>query len=202
MAKSDIAGDYDIGTKITCILNEGNPTVGNAYDGSGKKTKSLTWASELHKDELVTLDASTSNTHEATDGMPVVKTIANSDTLIIGKIVSEPELVKRPATSAAADSLTKRLAGEYYRIATVRLFVPHIEDATLVTADAAAIVPGVTGKLIVDVSESVGGENGLILNDIASGGSANIIPLTYAAKAAGATVSVVVAITGMLNGQT
>lgn len=202
MARSDISGAFNIGTKLTCILNEGAPTVGTAYDGSGKKTKSTVWAAELHKDELVTLDASTTNDYESTDGMAVVKTIGNGDTTIIGIIESEPELVNPVPNTAAGDTLAKRLEGGYYRQATVRLFVVQVEEAKLVTANAAAIVPGVTGTLIVDVSESAGDENGIVLNDIATGGCDNILPLTYAAQASGAEVSVLIAITGPLTGQT
>lgn len=203
MVVSTIAGDYDLGLKVTCILNEGNPTVGDGFDGTGRKTKVTTWANQMYKGQVVAIDPSTCNTYEACGGLFVVKPVEDTDETVIGIIATEPELVVQPPSSGVADSLTKRLAGKYYRQATVRILAFNvIQDATLVTADAVACIPGVAGKLIVDVSES-GSENaGLVLNDIASGGSANIIPLNYQAKAAGATVTIQVGITGMMNAQT
>lgn len=198
MAVSDISGDFGGGIKITCILDEGNPTVSDSIvDSSGAKVTGLTFASALKKNEWVALSTETSNTYAACDGMPVVEAVSNGDDFVVGRIVSEPQIVVMPATSGVADSLTKRLAAKYYRIATVEIFAcSTIIEATLVTADAVAVTPGGVSLLDVDVSGSAG-EEGLTVNDVAAAaGSANWFSFHYQAKAAGATVTVLLGIKG------
>jgi hypothetical protein len=88
------------------------------------------------------------------------------------------------------------LAAGYYRIATVELFIPmSIFKATLVCDDKAAIIPGTTGNLDIDASASQA-LHGLSVVDVAQDGSSDMIPLTYAAKSANATVSVLVGFKG------
>jgi len=199
---SKISGDFLHGVPITCILNEGTITVGTGYNEVGHKTTNLSFADELHKNEIVALCPDSACTYENTAGLPVVEPVADGDSVIVGIIESEPLLQKKPGSTGAADTLEERLAGEYYRVATVRFFTfSAIAPATLVTTDTAVVTPGVAGKLKVDVSESTGGENGIVLNDVGSGGT-GIVPLHYQAKTAGATVKILVAVTGMMTGAT
>lgn len=199
---TDVSAEFQMGPRITCILNEGNPTVGSAYTSTNYKVNTVTWASELHKGEIVAIDPTSTNTFSATKGLPVVKPVANGDATIIGIIETEPWLQKKIGASTDADSLTKRLSGEYYRTATVRfLGCFGVGPATLKTANAAAIVPGVVGTLKVDVSESAGGENGLIVNDVANGGT-GIFSFHYAAQAADVTVPILCGFTGLMTGAT
>lgn len=198
MAVSTIAGDIGGGLKLTCILDEGAPTVSdNITDQSGAKITGLTWASALQKNEWVALSAETSNTYDACHGLPVVEAVSNGDDLVVGRIVSEPQMKVMPASSAVADSLTKRLAGEYYRVATVEIFACSAAmDVTLVTADAVAVTPGGVSLLDVDVSETASAE-GLTVNDVAgAAGSADMFSFHYQAKAAGATVTILLGIKG------
>lgn len=201
MAVSTISNDFGEGGRYTCILEEGAPTVGTGYTSTNLRLPVVTWAAELFKGEIVAIDTGTGNTHEATHGLPVVRAVVAGDTKIIGIIETEPKLQKRIPDTAAGSTLAKRLAGDYYRIATVRFFgVTNIGPATLKTANAAAIVPGVTGTLIVDASASKGGPNGIILNDVTTGG-ANIFSFHAAAKETGATVSLLCGFTGPLTAQ-
>jgi len=198
MATSDISGDFGGGIKLTCILDEGNPTVSdNMIDQSGAKVTGLTWASALRKGEWVALSTATSNTYTACDGMPVTETVSNADDFVIGRIVSEPQPVVMPASSSVANSLTKRLAGKYYRVATVEVYVcTATVEATLKTANAVAVTPGGVSLLDVDVSESAGVEV-LTVNDVAAAaGSANWFSFHYQAKAAGAEVTILLGIKG------
>lgn len=203
MAVSLISGEFDEGGRYTCILNEGNPTVGTGYTPTGLKMPVVTWASELHRGEIVAIDASTTNTYEACGGLPVVRPIADADATILGIIETEPKLVKKIPASADADSLSERLAGEYYRTATVRFFgVMHVGVARLFTDDKAAIVPGVIGTLKVDVSEAGGSAAGIVLNDVTTGGT-GIFSFHYCAKTtAGSSFNILVGFTGMLTGAT
>jgi hypothetical protein len=203
MAVNTYSSDFDLGPARTCIRNEGNATVADAFTNTGRSiTKSITWASQLHKGEIVAIDADTGNTGLACKMLPVVRAVANGDATIIGIIETEPVLQKPIPSSAAADSVAERLAGEYYRTATVRFFgVNAIGPATLVTANAAAIVPGVVGTLMVDVSGSAGAGNGLVVNDVATGGT-GMFSFHAAAQAAGVTVSILVGFTNLLTGAT
>lgn len=194
----EISGDFGGGLKLTCILDEGNPTVSdNMIDQAGAKVSGLAWASALRKGEWIALSKESSNTYAACDGLPVVEAVSDTDDLVMGRIISEPQLVAMPASSVVADSLTKRLAGKYYRIATVEIYgCSTIAEATLKTANAAAVVPGTTGLLDVDVSETAGVE-GLTVNDVAAAaGSAHWFSFHYQAQAAGQTVTVLLGIKG------
>jgi len=198
MATSDISGDIGGGILLTCILDEGNPTVSDTIiDQSGATVTGLTWASALKKNEWVALSVETSNTYAACDGLPVVETVANGDDFVVGRIVSTPQIVVMPATSGVADSLTKRLAAKYYRVATVEIMVcTSIMEVTLKTADAVAVTPGGVSLLDVDVSESAGSE-GLTVNDVAgAAGSANWFSFHYQAKVASATVTILLGVKG------
>jgi len=198
MATSDISGDIGGGILLTCILDEGNPTVSDSIiDQSGATVTGLTWASALKKNEWVALSVETSNTYAACNGLPVVEAVSNGDDLVVGRIVSTPQITVMPATSGVADSLTKRLAAQYYRVATVEIMVcSSIMEVTLKTADAVAVTPGGVSLLDVDVSESAGSE-GLTVNDIAgAAGSASWFSFHYQAKVAGATVSILLGVKG------
>lgn len=88
------------------------------------------------------------------------------------------------------------LSGGYYRIATVELFIPmSIFKATITCVNAAAIVPGTTGKLDIVASASQAA-HGLCVVDVASNGATNMIPLTYVAQAASGSFSLMIGFTG------
>lgn len=202
MAVSTISNEFNMGPEITCILEEGAPTVGTGYTATNLRLPVVTWASELHKGEIVALDTSTENTHDACLGLPVVRAITAGDATILGIIEKEPYLEKVIPSTAAAATHALRLAGEYYRVATVRFFgVQAIGPATILTKDVVAITPGVIGTLIVDNGECVGAGNGIVLNDVANGGT-GIFSFHYCAKtAAGSYFSLLCGFTGMLTSQ-
>jgi hypothetical protein len=195
MAESTISGDFGGGIPISCILDEGAPTVtARTYGPGGTFETGLVHAAELRKGDPVALSVETSNTYIACAGMPVVERVSNGDDMIIGMIVSEPSVpVATPATSALADSLTKRLAGKYYRKATVEIWggITAIRTAHLKTADAVAVTPGGLTLLDLDVSQSIA-DHDLVLNDIAGGAGAGYMPFHYQAKVAGADVTILV----------
>lgn len=195
-----VSNDFGDGLALTCILEEGAPTVGKGYTTYNARLNTVSWAGELYKGEIVIVDSGTDLTHEATQGLPVVRRMVAGDAgtgKIIGIITSDPQLQANIPNSAAADTRAERLAGEYYRTGTVKFFgLTGVAPGTLKTTDTAAVVPGVVGTLAVDQSASVGGKNGFIMNDVASGG-ANVFSFHYQAKAAGAEVPILM---GMLAG--
>lgn len=185
MAASSIAGDYGFVRQVSVILKEGNITVNtSAYGPYGKQTV-CTLAAEICKGDIVALSADTANTYDACGGNFVVDAIANNVDLAIGRIIDEPKWVKQPTTSQS--TWANMLSGSYYRIATVELFIPmSIFKATIVCADATAITPGTAELIDIDASASLA-LHGLSVVDVASGGSANMIPLNYVAKSAAST---------------
>lgn len=189
-------GDYtDGGVKRTCLLEEGNVTVSTAYGIGGGSAKTYTFASEIKKGTVVVVSTDTANTWANTGGSILVTQPANGNDFIIGIVISEPEFTKKPATSGAADSLAKRIAGKFHRSATVWFpGVTGMTKGTLKCANAANVVPG-TANLKLDVSEVTAG-GGITVNDAASGGSANVIPLHYQAQSASAVVPIMLAFVG------
>ena len=196
---SDIVGDYPGGIRITCILNEGAPTVATSYDAIGHEANGLTWAAELEENNLVAITNTTDVTYAACGGIPCVEIAVATETLVIGRIVSTPKLQNFPATTAAADSLAKQLAGEYYRTAVVEIWggITKVADAVVMMDGSHACVPGVGDTLGFNVAGGYADEGSLNLDYYATG--VGIIPFHYvAAGTNGDTSSVLVGITGML----
>jgi len=198
MATSTIAGELGGGILITCILNEGAPTVNSrAYNKGGARLTATTWASELRIGDIVALSNDTLNTYVSCGGLPVVEVPQNGETFVCGQIMSEPVPYKQPATTAAGDSWTKQLAGGYYRIATVEFWNAHsIQKAVVLTTDTGAVAIGDPTIIKYDISESTA-DHCLTFNDVANGGL-GAVPLHYVAKAGAADFNILVAITGFI----
>jgi len=201
MAVSLEAGYTGGGIKLTCILDEGAPTVTkNTMGQDGYFDTGIVWASQMAKNQFVCLDTDTANTYAATGGLPAVQPIA-AGSLIVGQIISEPRIIKVPLTTAAGDSYAKRLAGKYYRVATVEFFgISGVAKAVVVNTTT-AIVPGVAATLKIDASASnalaaVDPQGPVCLScvDATSGGS-GVFSFHYIAGAAG-TVSALVGFVG------
>lgn len=199
MALSTIAGEIGGGLLITCILNEGAPTVNSrAYNKGGSRVAVTTWANELYIGDVVALDNQSANTYVSCAGLPVVKVPVTTETLVFGQIMSEPQMVKAPANTAAGDSWAKQLAGQYYRIATIECWCAHsIQKAQVRTADAAAIIPGVGTAIYVDISLCTANHN-LTVVDNAGAAGVGQFSLHYLAKLAAGDYNILLAITGLM----
>jgi len=194
MAANTTSGNYGFVTQVPAILKEGNITYNSSGYGPFGKMAINTFATEICKGDIVALSPDTANTADATDNNMVVCPLANNVDLAIGRIIDEPKWVRQP--SASQSTWANMLAGDYYRIATVELFIPmSIFKATLVCANASAITPGTTGHLDIDADASLA-LHGLSVVDVSTGGSSAMIPLTYAAASSSATVTVLVGFTG------
>jgi len=202
---SSIAGDYPGGIRVTCILNEGNPTVtATSFDEIGRSAKGLTWASELEENNLVAIDNSSNCTYVACGGIPCVERATNAETLVIGRIVSVPKLQAFPATSALANTLSKRLAGEYYRTALVEIWggITKVTDAIVQDDGSHAVVPGVATTLNYNMTDGYADDGSLNLIE-AAGNGVGLIPFHYVVGAsAGDLYSCLVGVTGMLYANT
>ncbi len=197
---SSISGDYPGGIPLTCILNEGAPTVtSRTYGRDGTYDMGLTWASELKKGDFVAITNDTTNTYAAAGGIPVVETPVDGETLVIGYIDEEPTLRKMPATTAAGDSLAKRLAGGYYRYATVVILggITAVRKATIMCDGTNATSPGVGTTIKYNITS--GTSNSSLYFDSAASGGVGVIPFhAVPAGTDGDLYSCLVGITGLM----
>ena len=193
MAVNSISGDFGFTTQLSCILKEGNITVGTGFDFMGSGTGTVSLASGLDQGEWVSLSDDTDNTYDATGGLPVVTEVSDDKHLLLGKIIDTPRWVKIPATSQT--DWATMLSGGYYRVATVEVFPMMIATAKLVTANANDVIPGECEILDVDASATKDTKV-LTVVDIASGGSKDIFSFHYQAKATGATVTILIGLKG------
>jgi len=196
---SDYARDYTYPEKrFTCLLDEGAITVSTAYDAQGKEQKVCSFASELKEGDWVAISNDTANTFAATQGALLVEKPTSGEQLVIGRLVATPRPVQVPANSAAADSLSKRLAGRYLRTAIVEVTAFNaIVEGTFTCDGTNAQVPGVATKLAMSLAASFTA-HGLVTDGTGSGG-ANAIPLHYCpAGTDGDLYSCMYGITGMI----
>ena len=198
---SAIAGNYEGGIKITCILDEGAPTIVDSFDQMGLKAKSYTFATPLAYGDVVAISNDTAATYAACGGNPLVEKPANGETLVIGRIVSVPELQTMAANDAAADTLAERLAGDYYRTATVEIWggITKIMEATLMQDGSNACAPGVGATLSFNITSGYATDDAALQLDAVASGGVGIIPFHYAAAGSdGDTLTILVGLTGML----
>lgn len=204
---SAIAGSYaGSGPVIECILDEGAPTYAATSIGqNGMLLKTATFASQIEEGMVVALSNDTANTYAATEGMPVVEKAANGESLVIGQIVSTPELKRFPSsTNADDDTLAERLAGKYYRTALVELHVPgRVVKAEIMQDGSNALVPGVATTLNFNITSAYTSGNRGYYFDSAGANGVGCIPMHYvAAGSNGDTASALVLLTGLLYAAT
>jgi hypothetical protein len=205
MAVSTIAGNYGGGIPVTCILDEGAPTVtasGTYFGATGETEQVLSWATPVVEGEWVACSNDTACTFTACGGIPCVERPVNAETLILGRIVSTPKLQTMPANDDAADTLAERLTGGYYRTAVVEIYagITAIVKATVTEADTShALVQMNPATASYDISASHAA-GGLVLLEAATGGT-GYLPLHYVPAVVG-DYSCLIGITGPMIAQT
>lgn len=122
----NIGGHYKHhGPIITCILDEGAITyaaAGSTFDEMGTTSKTYTPATPVERGNMVAISNDVACTWAATDGLPVMEKPVTTESFTVGRVISEPTWVNKPGSSAAADTLAKRLAGSFFRIALVEMY--------------------------------------------------------------------------------
>lgn len=206
MAVSTIAGNYGGGIPVTCILNEGAPTVtasGSYFGATGETEKVLTWAAALEENDWVAIGNEAEILYAECDGSPVVERPGNGDTLVIGRIISVPKLQNFPANDAAANDLSERLAGDYYRTAVVEIFggITAIMKARVMCDGSHAVVPGVSTYLNFNMATGLSEDT--LAFDMNGAAGVGVIPFHTVPNATNGTeYSCLVGITGMLISET
>lgn len=167
------------GPRETAILEEGNITISTDIDGTGRERTTYPRAASLAEGDPVAIVNSSENTYTATNGNILVERPQNGEGLTIGKVYGTPGSLKQvPATAGAADSLTKRLSGNYHRLASVEIWVPGtIKKITIACDGSHPIVPGVGTTIELNITKSLAAHTP-IYTAAASGGT-GIIPLHY-----------------------
>lgn len=167
------------GPRETAILEEGAITISTGINGNGREQTIYVGAASLSIGDPVAIVNSSENTYIATNGNILVERPQNAEGLVIGNVYSSATALKsNPATAAAADSLTKRLSGNYHRLGDVEIFVPGIIKKITIACDAShPIVPGVGTTIELDITKSLVAHKP-IYTAAASGGT-GIIPLHY-----------------------
>jgi hypothetical protein len=205
---STIAGNYrGSGAIIKCIIDEGAPTnVTTSMMADGQTLTTTSWASPLEEGQVVALANDATCTYTLTEGMPVVQRAVNAETLVIGQIVSTPQLVTMPPSTFAstAETLAKRLATKVYRTALVEFHVPgKIYHASVMCDGTRTVVPGVATTVTFNMASAyTAGNRGLHVDMNASNG-VGCIPLTYVASSTdGELFSCLILVTGLLYSTT
>lgn len=207
MTVSTIAGDYGGGIKLTCILDEGAPTVtasGSYFGQAGKTEKVLVWTTPLEENDWVAISNNAVCTYDRCGGIPCVERPVNAEVLVIGRIKSIPKLQRMPADTAAGDSLTKQLEGDYYRTAEVEIFggITAIMKARIMTDGTNAIVPGVATYLELNIAGMIA-DHELAFDMDGTDAGVGVIPFHAVANAAdGGEYSCLVGITGLIKAVT
>jgi len=207
--QSSIAGNYlgKGGPIIECILDEGAPTISDgAFGPSGETMRVAVNSSSynLEEGQGVALSNDVLNTFVGTEGMPIMERAVNGEALVLGTIVSTPKWNTMPPNTAAADSLTERLAGKYYRTALVEFHIPgKIVAAQVMCNGTNACVPGVGATLKANIAKMyTAGNDGYFFDSDSSGGT-GVIPLHYApAGTDGDLYTVLCLVYGMLTAVT
>jgi hypothetical protein len=206
--QSTIAGNYrGTGPVIECILDEGAPTVSDgAFGPEGLTMKVAVNSSSynLEENQAVAISNDVLNTFVGTEGMPIVERAVNAEVLVMGTIVSKPKWNTMPPNTSAGDSLTKRLAGKYYRTALIEFHIAGKIVAAQVMCDGTnACVPGVGATLKANIAKMyTAGNDGYFFDSAASGGT-GVIPLHYApAGTDGDLYTVACLVCGMLTAVT
>lgn len=200
---SDIAGNYPGGIRVTCILDEGAPTIIDSFDQMGREAKSYTFATPLKEGDIVALSASTECTYEACGGIPCVELPNDGETTVLGQIVSTPKLQKMAASDTPADSLAKRLAGEYYRVAAVEIWggITKVKKANVMQNGSNAVVVGQSTILHYNITRGTALQE--LCFDCEANGGVGVVAMHYcAAGSNGNTLSCLVGINGILDAAT
>lgn len=201
---SDIAGDYPGGVRITCVLDEGAPTiVDETFDAMGKYAVGYTYASPLKEGDVVALSNDVACTYDACGGIPCVELAVDGEELVFGRIVSTPKLQTMAADDAAANTLAERLAGDYYRTAVVEIWggITKVVAANVMQDGSNAVVVGQSAILHFNITRATALHE--LCFDCEASGGVGVVAMHYcAAGSDGDTLTCLVGINGLLDAAT
>ena len=198
-----IAGDYPGGIRVTCILDEGAPTIVDSFDAMGREAASYTFATPLKEGDIVALSNDVACTYTLTKGNVVVERPVDGETLVIGQIVSTPKLNSMPSEDADANLLSERLAGDYFRTANVEIWggITKIVAANVMQDGSHAVVVGQSTILHHNIARTVALHE--LCFDAETDGGVGVVAMNYCAAGTDAnTLTCLVGINGVMDAAT
>lgn len=117
-----VAGDIQGGIPITCLLYEGNITRAQGETRTGLDSVVVTRAAALKVGDLVEIMDDAAFTYSATEGLPVVKKLASTGAVRIGKVVAIDRAKNIPLTDDTVTTISTMVNNGYLRRATVILY--------------------------------------------------------------------------------
>ncbi len=180
-----VSGNYPGGIRLTCILDEGAPTVSaSAMNAAGTYENTWSWATPLEEGDVVAISNDVANTWAATGGIPLVEKPVNAETFVIGQVISAPRLMKSPTTTDAdTNTLAERLAGKYYRTAVVEIWggITKVMKAVVMHDGTNATTPGDGTTLKFNITSGYSATSQGLQFDSAASGGVGVIPFHYVA---------------------
>jgi len=201
---SNIAGDYPGGIRVTCVLDEGAPTiVDEMFGADGKYAAGYTYASPLKEGDVVALSNDVACTYATCGGIPCVELAVDGETLVLGRIVSTPKLQAMAANDATANTLAERLAGDYYRTALVEIWggITKVVAANVMQNGTNAVVVGQSTILHFNLTRATALHE--LCFDCEASGGVGVVTMHYCAAGTDAnTLTCLVGINGLLDAAT
>lgn len=173
--RSNYAGNYPGLLKQTVILDEGALTVtdsGTIFDEKGYTSKVVSYATPLQEGDIVAISNNAAVLFPETGSLIVVEKPVNAEAFVLGRIIVMGDKPNIPINTIAADDLTKRLAGGFFRTAVIEVWpgITKIIAATVRANGTNSVAPGDTDTLKLDISDSIAAHD-LCLVTAANGGT-------------------------------
>lgn len=200
---SSIAGNYPGGEPLTCILDEGAPTIVDSFDAMGREATGYTFATPLKEGDIVALSNDVACTYALAKGNAVVERPVDGETLVIGQIVSTPKLNTMAANDAAADTLAERLASDLFRTANVEIWggITKIVAANVMQNGTNAVIVGQSTILHFNITRTTALHE--LCFDAEANGGVGVVAMSYcAAGSDGDTLTCLVGINGVMDAAT
>jgi len=121
-ANMTIAGDIQGGMPITCLLYEGNITRAQGETRTGLDSVVITRAAPIQVGDMVEIMDDAAFTYAATEGLPVVKKLASTGPVRIGKVIAIDRAKNIPATNGIVSTISTMVNNGYLRRATVIIY--------------------------------------------------------------------------------
>jgi len=153
-ANMTIAGDIQGGMPITCLLYEGNITRAQGETRTGLDSVVITRAAPIQVGDMVEIMDDAAFTYAATEGLPVVKKLASTGSVRIGKVIAIDRAKNIPATNGIVSTISTMVNNGYLRRATVIIYgIQSYEVQTVKVLQNSNCAAGAEATIAYDLSE-------------------------------------------------
>lgn len=153
-ANMTIAGDIQGGMPITCLLYEGNITRAQGETRTGLDSVVITRAAPIQVGDMVEIMDDAAFTYAATEGLPVVKKLASTGSVRIGKVIAIDRAKNIPATNGTVNTISTMVNNGYLRRATVIIYgIQSYEVQTVKVLQNSNCAAGAEATIAYDLSE-------------------------------------------------